>query len=613
MSALEHAAGRRWALTLAALVFTAVLGGQVGAGQQLAQNAAPQSATGQAEEIGGDPDAGAKVFRKCQACHSAEPGQNRVGPSLFGVVGKEAGAVEDFNYSAAMQDSDIVWTPENLDAFLTNPREFMPGTKMIVPGLRAAEDRSDLIAYLVAQAPPEEAAAEVPAADVPASEADVADPAWDVPEGAPAGYTATVRYALKTAIAGGRMVYVGVGGDIDGVINPRLTASEGSIVQVTLVNGEGAQHDFALDRPRLRSQRVTGVGASTTIAFRAGQVGETSYFCSLPGHREAGMEGVLEVTPGRPEPRQGPDISRAPTDLPEPIARREPQRVKVELESVELEGRLADGTTYQYWTFNGSVPGPFLRVRVGDTVEVSMKNDVDAAMIHSVDFHAATGPGGGAAYLQVEPGGEKKLEFKALVPGIYVYHCATPMVAHHIANGMYGLILVEPEEGLPAVDREFYVMQGEIYTTGRFGDQGMQEFSVEKMLNESPEYVVFNGNVGGLTSAHPLTASVGETVRIYFGVGGPNLTSSFHVIGEIFDRVYSLGDVISPPAQGVQTITVPAGGASIVEFGVDYPGRYILVDHALSRLERGLVGFLIAEGAADPEIYNPLSDAPDGQ
>jgi nitrite reductase (NO-forming) len=608
MFAPGYMAGRRWALALAALVFTAVLGVQSGAGQQLAQNAAQQSATGLMVASEGDADAGAKVFRKCQACHSVEPGQNRVGPSLFGVVGKEAGAAEGFNYSAAMQDSDIVWTPENLDAFLANPREFMPGTKMVFPGLRAGEDRRDLIAYLVAQAPPEEAAAEVPA-----PEAGVADPAWDVPEGAPAGYTATVRYALKTAIAGGRMVYVGVGGDVDGVINPRLTASEGSIVQITLVNGEGAQHDFALDRPRLRSQHVTGVGASTTIAFRAGQVGTTHYFCSVPGHREAGMEGVLEVTPGRPEPRQGPDISRAPDDVPEPITRRQPQRVQVELESVELEGQLADGTTYQYWTFNGSVPGPFLRVRVGDTVEVTFKNDIDAAMIHSVDFHATTGPGGGATYLQVEPGGEKKLEFKALVPGIYVYHCATPMVAHHIANGMYGLILVEPEEGLPPVDREFYVMQGEIYTTGKFGEQGMQEFSVEKMLNESPEYVVFNGNVGGLTAAHPLTARVGETVRIYFGVGGPNLTSSFHVIGEIFDRVYDLGDVMTAPSQGVQTITVPAGGAAIVEFGVDYPGRYILVDHALSRLERGLVGFLIAEGEADPEIYNPLSERSDGQ
>lgn len=601
MFALKLRTDRGWLLLLAALVFSAVLAGEATAQQRLAQNSAqaPAASLAAAE---GDADAGAKVFRKCQGCHSVESGQNRVGPSLFGVVGREAGAVEGFNYSPAMQGSDVVWTPENLDAFLTNPREFLPGTKMIFPGLRAPEDRRDVISYLMAQSPPAEEAAEAPT-----PEADVADPAWDIPEGAPAGYTATVRYALKTAIAGGRMVYVGVGGDIDGVINPRLTASEGSVVQVTLINGEGAQHDFALDQPRLRSQRVTGVGASTTIAFRAGQVGKISYFCSLPGHREAGMEGVLEVTPGRPEPTQGPDISRPPTDLPEPIARREPQRVQVELESVELEGQLADGTTYQYWTFNGSVPGPFLRVRVGDTVEVTMKNDIDSAMIHSVDFHATTGPGGGATYLQVEPGGEKKLEFKALVPGIYVYHCATPMVAHHIANGMYGLILVEPEGGLPPVDREFYVMQGEIYTTGQFGEQGMQEFSVEKMLAESPEYVVFNGNVGGLTAAHPLTAKVGETVRIYIGVGGPNLTSSFHVIGEIFDRVYDVGDVITPPSQGVQTITVPAGGAAIVEFKLEVPGRYILVDHALSRLERGLVGFLIAEGEANPEIYNPSS------
>jgi nitrite reductase (NO-forming) len=606
MFALGHRTGRGRLLILAALVFGAVVGGAVTAEQLLAQNAAQTPSAG-GVAVEGDADAGAKVFRKCQACHSAEPGKNGVGPSLFGVVGKKAGAVEDFNYSPAMQGSGIVWTPDNLDAFLTNPRQFMPGTKMVFAGLRAPEDRANVIAYLMAQSPPEEEEEDEAAAEAPATEADVADPAWEVPEGAPAGYTATVRFALKTAIAGGRMVYVGVGGDIDGVINPRLVASEGSVVLVTLINGEGAQHDFALDRPRLRSQRVTGVGASTTIAFRAGQVGETSYFCSLPGHREAGMEGVLEVTPGRAEPTQGPDISRAPTDLPEPIARRGPQRVQVELESVELEGQLADGTTYQYWTFNGSVPGPFLRVRVGDTVEVTFKNDVDSAMIHSVDFHATTGPGGGATYLQVEPGGEKKLEFKALMPGIYVYHCATPMVAHHIANGMYGLILVEPEEGLPPVDREFYVMQGEIYTTGKFGEQGMQEFSVEKLLAESPEYVVFNGNVGGLTAAHPLTAKVGETARIYVGVGGPNLTSSFHVIGEIFDRVYGLGDVITPPSQGIQTITVPAGGAAIVEFKLEVPGRYILVDHALSRLERGLVGFLIAEGEDAPEIYKPLS------
>lgn len=193
--------------------------------------------------------------------------------------------------------------------------------------------------------------------------------------------------------------------------------------------------------------------------------------------------------------------------------------------------------------------------------------------------------------------------FKALIPGLYVYHCATPMVAHHIANGMYGLILVEPEEGLPPVDREFYVMQGEIYTEAPFGTHGSQEFNVEKLLNERPEYFIFNGAVGALSKLHPLEAKVGETVRIFFGVGGPNFTSSFPVIGEMFDRVYNLGGV-SEPLKGIQTVTVPPGGAVIIEFKLEVPGNYILVDHALSRLERGLVGILHVEGAANLEIYD---------
>jgi len=221
-----------------------------------------------------------------------------------------------------------------------------------------------------------------------------------------------------------------------------------------------------------------------------------------------------------------------------------------------------------------------------------------------VDFHAATGPGGGAASTQTNPGEEKGVKFKALIPGLYVYHCATPMVAHHIANGMYGLILVEPEEGLPPVDREFYVMQGEIYTEAAFGQHGSQEFNVEKLLNERPEYFVFNGAVGALSKLHPLEAKVGETVRIFFGVGGPNFTSSFHVIGEMFDKVYNLGGVLSEPLKGIQTVTVPPGGAVITEFKLDVPGNYILVDHALSRLERGLVGILHVEGAANAEIYD---------
>jgi nitrite reductase (NO-forming) len=205
---------------------------------------------------------------------------------------------------------------------------------------------------------------------------------------------------------------------------------------------------------------------------------------------------------------------------------------------------------------------------------------------------------------QAAPGQTKSFTFKALNPGLYVYHCATPMVAQHIANGMYGLILVEPEGGLSEVDREFYVMQGELYTNARHGTRGHQEFSLADMLDENPQHFIFNGSMGALTSTYRMEADVGEDVRIFFGVGGPNATSSFHVIGEIFDRVYDQASLTSPPLTDVQTTTVAPGGATMVEFGVDYPGRYILVDHALARLEKGLVGFLHVNGEADDSIFH---------
>jgi nitrite reductase (NO-forming) len=303
-------------------------------------------------------------------------------------------------------------------------------------------------------------------------------------------------------------------------------------------------------------------------------------------------------------PTTGVDIVRDPADLPAPLEAREPQIVRVDLEAIEVEGQLADGTTFTYWTFNNTVPGPFIRVRVGDTLEVHMKNSTSSTMNHSVDFHAVTGPGGGAVMTQTEPGKETMFTAKAINPGVFVYHCATPMVANHISNGMYGLILVEPEGGLPPVDREFYVMQGDIYTTGAFGEQGLQTTDVTKLLDEDPEYVVFNGAVGALTTQKPLKANVGETVRIFFGVGGPNLTSSFHVIGEIFDRVFDQASLTAAPLTDVQTTLVPPGGATMVEFKLEVPGNYILVDHALSRLQRGLAGFLIVEGPENPEIFN---------
>ncbi|HAX68326.1 MAG TPA: nitrite reductase, copper-containing [Anaerolineae bacterium] len=325
-----------------------------------------------------------------------------------------------------------------------------------------------------------------------------------------------------------------------------------------------------------------------------------TYLSGLP----EGAYGETVAAAAPQSPTTGADIVRDPTDLPGPIGDREPITVRIDLETVEVEGQLADGTTYTYWTFNGQVPGPFYRVRVGDTIEVHLKNSSSSVMNHSVDFHSVTGPGGGAVMTQTKPGEETVFTAKAINAGLFVYHCATPMVADHIANGMYGLILVEPEGGLAPVDREFYVMQGELYTAGAFGEHGHQPSDTTKLLNEDPEYFVFNGAVNALVDQKPLKANVGESVRIFFGVGGPNFTSSFHVIGEIFDRVYDQASITSAPLTDVQTTLVPPGGATMVEFTLEVPGNYILVDHALSRLQRGLAGYLIVEGEPNPEIFN---------
>jgi nitrite reductase (NO-forming) len=272
-----------------------------------------------------------------------------------------------------------------------------------------------------------------------------------------------------------------------------------------------------------------------------------------------------------------------------------------------LEGRLADGTTYMYYTFNSTVPGPLIRVRLHDRVELHLKNRQTSQLAHSIDLHAVTGPGGGSVLTQAKPGEKKTIVFTALKPGLYVYHCATAMVAEHITSGMYGLILVEPESGLPRVDREFYVMQGELYTRDPFGEFGRQQFDRGKLLDERPEYFVFNGAVGALTRDHPLTAKVGETVRILFGVGGPNATSSVHLIGEHWDRVYDQASLTSRPLTNVQTTVVPPGGATVVEFKLEMPGKFLLVDHALTRMERGLLGVLMAEGPPHPDMLRSIT------
>ena len=546
------------------------------------------------------------------------------------------------------------------------------------------------------------------------------------------------EYVLTTDLREGRLVFLGVSDEINGIENPTLSAVPGSTITVTLINGGEGQHDITFPEVNVSTDVVKEKGEEASVTFAVSTVhGEMEYFDSVANHAELGMRGILMVSTsdvmpaavsstsngdpavlaafqkgacgschaidgipnavgvvapnlsnlsmaaeehlksdtytgtattteeyiresildpnlfiaptcptgacapnvmpaaladtltedelnsivtylnGLPAgaygestavaapqaPTTGADVVRDPADLPAPLEPREPTTVVINLEAVEVEGQLADGTTYTYWTFNGAVPGPFFRVRLGDTIEVHMKNNTSSTMNHSVDFHAVTGPGGGAVMTQTQPGKESVFTAKALNVGLFVYHCATPMVADHISNGMYGLILVEPEGGLPPVDREFYVMQGELYTSGAFGEQGHQMSDTTKLLNEDPEYFVFNGAVGALTTQKPLKANVGETIRIFFGVGGPNFTSSFHVIGEIFDRVFDQASLTGAPLTDVQTTLVPPGGATMVEFKLEVPGSFILVDHALSRLQRGLAGFLIVEGPAAPEIF----------
>jgi len=425
-------------------------------------------------------------------------------------------------------------------------------------------------------------------------------------------YRPDVTYTLRTDIADGKLVFISEAGKDKGKANPVLRVPLGAVVQINLVNGDGATHDIAVPDFKAKSNMLKDKGASTAIVFKADKKGEFTYICTLPGHVAAGMIGKIIVgdVDDKPAPKAA-DISQNPMDVGAPVGKRGPQTLNVKLDTTEVVGQLEDGSTYKFWTFNNKVPGPFLRVRVGDTVNVDMSNAKDSHMIHSVDFHAVTGPGGGAAVTQAAPGSTKSFTFKALNPGLYVYHCATPMVAQHISNGMYGMILVEPEGGLAPVDREFYVMQGELYTAQKHGTPGEAEFSLEKLLNEQPEHLMFNGNHAALTKTHRMEAKVGETVRIFFGVGGPNLTSSFHVIGEVFDRVYNQGDLTSPPLMNVQTTTVAPGGATMVEFKVEVPGRYILVDHALSRMEKGLVGLLHVTGKEAPEIFRTNSK-PDG-
>ncbi|MEM4312428.1 MAG: copper-containing nitrite reductase [Nitrososphaerales archaeon] len=381
---------------------------------------------------------------------------------------------------------------------------------------------------------------------------------------------------------------------------------------ITFVNEDTVTHTLT-DKGKEFDSGYIMPGESWTFTFS--KAGEYNYFCVPHPWMEGKIivEGVLtpEKSIAPKEKASQPQIAKAevenvirdPSDVPPPIERREPKLVKVTLVYKEIVAELDNGVTFEFWTFNGTVPGPLIRVMEGDIVEVKVINPKENKMVHNVDFHAVTGPGGGAAVSLVKPGETKTFRFKALATGAYIYHCAAPLPPDHVARGMYGVILVEPIGGLPKVDKEFYVVQGEWYTAGKLGEKGFQSFDREKALAENAEYITFNGHVKALTEKYKMSAKVGDRVRLIFGVGGPNIGSNFHIIGEIFDKVY-LGDPETYVANE-ETVYVAPGAAGVFEFKVDVPGRYVLVDHALYRIIKGALGFLEATGPPNEEIYYP--------
>jgi len=345
------------------------------------------------------------------------------------------------------------------------------------------------------------------------------------------------------------------------------------------------------------------------IIIASGLLAGTGYFL-MQNAGAAGSNQVSTDTGGSANGDFGPPqgepihaILTSPPMVPPATGRHVPAKVIVDLEVKEVEKEISEGVKYTFWTFGGTVPGSFIRVRQGDTVEFHLKNHPDNKMPHNIDLHAVTGPGGGAASSFTAPGHASQFTFKALNAGLYVYHCATAPVGMHVANGMYGLILVEPPQGLPKVDREYYIMQGDFYTVGKYREKGVQPFDMQKAIDENPTYVLFNGSEGSMLGDKALKAKVGDKIRLFVGNGGPNLVSSFHVIGEIFDKVYTEGG--THYQENVQTTLIPAGGSTIVEYHAEVPGTGVIVDHSIFRaFNKGALGMIKTEGDENKAIYS---------
>lgn len=392
--------------------------------------------------------------------------------------------------------------------------------------------------------------------------------------------------------------YIGVGGDIDGLVNPVLQVDEYSEVTIILLAGDSRRHDFVIDE-LIQSGEVDpdeNVNSLTFTFFVEG-IGSHTYYCSVTGHY-ATMNGIFNVgdSANLPGAAIGLDnnVIKKPNEIPDAVGDRAAQDIEITLVTKEVNAKLDDGTSFTFWTFNGTVPGPMIRVRIGDNVTINLQNEATSNFTHSVDFHAVNANGGGAAATQAAPGTTESFWFIPEWEGAFVYHCASPHIPTHISKGMYGAISVEPAAGLDVVDYEFYVGQSEIYTEYPKGTQGHQTFSGPKQLTETPDYVIFNGQVNALTQpGYTLNVTNATTVRIFFAVGGPNVASNFHLIGGVWDRVYYEMNWTEPNMINAETIVVAPGSVVAVEVDITRLGTFILVDHALTRtFDKGSLGFL---------------------
>ena len=380
---------------------------------------------------------------------------------------------------------------------------------------------------------------------------------------------------------------------------------------VAFVNDGAILHDITFaDGTVLEAE--AGETATGEIVVPAAGLG---YICSIPGHADGGMQGAISVAGANPDevPHSGsghvpganasiePDPEAPEYTVYDPAAPdlAEGDVHEIELVVTEREMTVAPGIVQTVWTFGDTVPGPVLRVKVGDTVRVTLVNPETNKLPHSIDFHASL-VAWNDEMRSINPGEELVYEFVAKYAGVFMYHCGTTPALHHIAQGMFGMIIVEPEGGLDPVEHEFAFVQNEWYMVEQAGFISLEEASAAA---PAPDAVVWNG-VANQYAEHPIRVPVGEEVRVFVLNAGPSIDSSFHVVGTIFHEVIKEGVHLTEGNEGnwgSQAVDLSPAQGAIVEMRFDEDGMYPIVTHAFNFVGRGALG-LFQAGDGGPTV-----------